>query len=106
MRVETVQHCLDGQQIADCQMNRGALGHSNEWAGNLKRSALLRECVNSHARTRFGLRVPVSSSQFEVERQNSLLQSPICGFVGVRPDEDRGVARGLCNQSNSHPNSE
>ena len=73
MRVETMQHCLNGQQVADGQMDRDALRYSNQWAGNLKRSALLRECVDLHARTRFGLRVPVSLPQFEVERQNSVL---------------------------------
>jgi hypothetical protein len=54
-------------------MSLGALRHTNEWAGNLKRCVLLREYVKLHARTGFSLRIPASLPQFEVERQNSVL---------------------------------
>lgn len=61
------------EKVVKRHVNLGALRNANQWTGHLKRFAFLGECVDLHARTGVGFRVPIPLSQFEVKRQDSVL---------------------------------
>jgi hypothetical protein len=63
-----------------------ALRNANQRTGYLKCFVFLGEGVDLHARTGVGFRVPIPLSQFEVKRQDSVLQLSGRFTIGVGLD--------------------
>src|SRR5579859_5185502 len=74
------------------QLDLGTFRNAKEWTGYLKRFAFLTECVDFHTRTGVRFRVPVSLSQFEVKRQDSVLQ--FSGRCAIRVGLDSRLGNG------------
>jgi hypothetical protein len=71
------------EKVVKSHVYFGAFRNANEGTGHLKRFAFLTECVDLHARTGIGFRVPVSLPRFEVKRQDSVLQLSGRCAIGV-----------------------
>ncbi len=73
--MQAVHYRRSREKVAKGHVDLCALRNPNKWTGYLKRFAFLGECVDLHARTGVGFRVPITLPQFEVKRSG--FRSPI-----------------------------
>ena len=83
MLVQSMHYSCERKKVVKCYMDFRALRNSNEWTGYLWHFPLLGKRVDFRARTRFGFRVPITLLQFEVKRQDSVLQLSGRFTIGV-----------------------
>ena len=99
--MQAVHYRRSREKVVKCHVDLGALRNANEWTGYLKCFIFLGECVNLHARTGVGFRVPITLTQFEVKRQDSVPQLSGRFTIGVGLDSRLSRRRlGLSRQFN------
>src|SRR5882757_9867067 len=64
-------------------MDLSALRYANHGAGYFRRLAFFLKCIDSHAGTVFGFRMPISRSKFQIYREDAAFQLAGGGTVVV-----------------------
>ena len=81
--MQAVHYRRDPEEVVKGHVDLGALRNANQWTGYLKRFAFLGECVDLHARTGVGFRVPIALAEFEVESQHTFFKFSGGCAIGV-----------------------